>query len=163
MNAVQIAAVLLLLLVFGAIFWFMRRNAAAAVAIDPTDPIWTAAIERARATMHGMRALQQSGHEVWVKFPLRPPGGEREHFWGRIEQLQDDVLVVTVETRPVAAGTVPRQVTVPTSELEDWQVQLADGSIRGGFTTRAQALIARRDGREVPAHIAEMLGRMTET
>jgi hypothetical protein len=82
---------------------------------------------------------------------------------GRIEQIQDDALVASVETRPVAGGAAPRRVTVPIDELEDWQVPLADGSIRGGFTTRAQALIARREGQAVPAHIAEMLGRMTDT
>ena len=163
MNTVQVLALVALVLLFGAAFWFGRRGAAAAVPVDPHDPLWIAAIERARATVNDMRALQQSGHEVWVKFALPTASAECEHFWGRIERLQDEALVVAVETKPVSGGAVARQVTVQTGELEDWQVELADGSIRGGFTTRAQVTMARRDERHVPAHIAEMLGRMTDT
>lgn len=48
------------------------------------------------------------------------------------------------------------------AEVEDWQIELDDGTIRGGFTTRAQAEIAKRQGERVPHHIEDMLRRMTD-
>jgi uncharacterized protein YegJ (DUF2314 family) len=161
MNAVQIAALVALLLLFAGIIYFARQAAAAAVPIDPANPLWIRALERARATVSQMRGLFDAGHEVWVKFPLQV-GPEREHFWGRIRSAEGLTLCVAVETRPVRGGNAPEQVNVSIEDLEDWQVQLADGSIRGGFTTRAQAEMACQQGRPVPPHIAEMLKRMID-
>jgi hypothetical protein len=45
---------------------------------------------------------------------------------------------------------------VPVSELEDWQLVLPDGRIRGGFTTRAQIEIAMTSGAAIPSHISEL-------
>jgi len=161
MNAVQIGALAGLLLLFAALVYVGRRATASALPIDPTDPLWTRALEQARATVPQMRALFDTGHEVWVKFPLQV-GREREHFWGRIKAAEGPTLSVAVETQPVRGGNVPAEVNVSIEDLEDWQVQLADGSIRGGFTTRAQAAMARQRGQSVPVHVTELLKRMTD-
>jgi hypothetical protein len=49
---------------------------------------------------------------------------------------------------------------VRAAEIEDWQVELEDGTIRGGFTTLAQAEIAKREGQSVPSHVRDMLARI---
>src|SRR6266542_1534479 len=105
MNAVQIGALVALLLLFAGVIYVSRRAAAAALPVDPTDPLWTRALERAKATAPQMRGLFETGHEVWVKFPLQV-GREREHFWGRIKGAEGLTLSMAVETRPVRGGNV---------------------------------------------------------
>lgn len=87
-----------------------------------------------------------------------------EHVWGRISALRGDSLQCTIETPPAApASKEAIGVTeMPAAENEDWQVELEDGTIRGGYTTRAQAEIARRDGQTVPPHVEDMIRRMTD-
>lgn len=72
-------------------------------------------------------------------------------------------MLCTLETPPVAGrGPHPGTVRLRMEALEDWQVELDDGSIRGGFTTRAQALIADREGWRVPRHVRAMVARMID-
>jgi hypothetical protein len=130
--------------------------------IAPDDPLWAAAVQRARATVPDMLQHQQSGRDVWVKFPMRTKAGATEHVWGRVSEMRGHTLQCIVETPPAghpARGLVMTEIT--TAEIEDWQVELEDGTIRGGFTTRAQAEMARRDGQSVPPHIEDMIRRMT--
>lgn len=132
--------------------------------IVPDDPLWVSAVERARATIPEMLEHQRQGREVWVKFPVPTRSGRNEHVWGRITARQGDSLQCTIETPPASpASTAAVGVTeVPAAEIEDWQVELEDRSIRGGFTTKAQAEIARRDGQTVPPHVQDMIRRMTD-
>ena len=129
-------------------------------AIDPTDPLWAEAVARARATADTMRELVAAGHEVWVKFPYPPEAADREHFWGTVTEVADGHVVCAVETSPIRGPAPDGSVRVALADLEDWQVELEDGTIRGGFTTRAQARMAERDGRTVPDHVRDMLARM---
>ena len=132
--------------------------------IVPDDPLWIAAVERARATIPEMLEHQRQGREVWVKFPVPTGSGRNEHVWGRITELQGELLQCTIETPPASpASREALGVTeIPATEIEDWQVELEDRSIRGGFTTRAQAEIARRDRQKVPPHVEDMIRRMTD-
>lgn len=51
---------------------------------------------------------------------------------------------------------------LPLSALGDWQVERRDGRIRGGFTTQLEIALARRDGRHIPDHIANMEKRFVD-
>ncbi|HEX6250008.1 MAG TPA: DUF2314 domain-containing protein [Gemmatimonadaceae bacterium] len=116
--------------------------------IVPDDPLWVAAVERARATIPEMLEHQRNGREVWVKFAIRTKSGTKEHVWGRITKVRGDSLECTIETPPAApAATAGFGMTeIASAEIEDWQVELEDSRIRGGFTTKAQAEMARRSG-----------------
>lgn len=153
-----IASVLTILIWFG-----LRYGSSRVTPIAPNDPLWVAAIDKARATVSTMKQFHEDGHEVWVKFPLTIADGGTEHVWGRLITVQESSLRCTIETPPVA-GSGPADATVQTDvrELEDWQVALPDGSIRGGYTTRAQARIAERDGHRIPRHVYDMLSRMID-
>jgi hypothetical protein len=141
--------------------WQRRHDARQGSWIDPQDLIWTAAIGRARATIPAMRELLAEKREVWVKFPSAPGSKASEHVWGTVLDLTPTTAHVHVATQPRGARLGP-EVTVQLAELEDWQVELPDGSIRGGFTTRAEIEIARREGRPIPPHIAEMEPRLVD-
>jgi hypothetical protein len=132
--------------------------------ILPDDPLWAAAIGRARATIPEMLDHHKAGREVWVKYSVEVPSGMKEHVWGRITAVRGDTLECVIETPPASlASTVDLGMTIlPSTQIEDWQVELEDGRIRGGYTTKAQAEIARRDGHTVPAHVEDMIRRMAE-
>jgi hypothetical protein len=132
--------------------------------IAPDDPLWVAAVERARATIPEMLDHQRQGREVWVKFPVATRSGRKEHVWGRITALQGDSLQCAIETPPAspASAAAVGMTEIQAAEIEDWQVELEDRSIRGGYTTKAQAEIARRAGHTVPSHVQDMIRRMTD-
>lgn len=158
----RVLLVVLISAALGAAFfrWRVRRRV---TPVAPTDPLWEAAIARARATASLMEELYRAGKEVWVKFPVRMNEGDVEHVWGRVKSISPEWLRATVETPALNhRGQSESEVAFPLSVLEDWQVELPDGSIRGGFGTRAQAEIARRDGLPVPRHVREMLPRFVD-
>jgi hypothetical protein len=132
------------------------------VPIAPDDPLWVAAVERARASIPEMLEHHHNGREVWVKYPIQTSSGSKEHVWGRISAVRGDTLACTLETPPASSGAPAASATtdVRSADIEDWQVELEDRRIRGGHTTKAQAEIARRDGHPVPPHVQEMIGRM---
>ena len=132
-----------------------------ATPISPDDPIWVAAVARARAGFSEVLGHREAGRELWVKFPLGTEAGTTEHVWGRVISVADGLVECTLETPPVA-GSARGVTEVDVHDIEDWQVELEDGTIRGGFTTRAQAEIATRDGRPVPRHVEDMIRRMTD-
>jgi hypothetical protein len=110
-----------------------------------------------------MRQLHAEGRVVWVKFPIRDEAGEEEHVWGLLMAMDTDSLRCTLETPPVSvAKPKTNEFSVPLSDVEDWQVLLDDGSIRGGFTTRAQVQIADQQGQPVPRHVRDMVSRMKD-
>ena len=157
-------ALFLVAAALAALVWFgVRHTADEPTAISPEDPLWRAAIARARATIATMRELHDEGRVVWVKFPFGKPAADREHVWGLLLAMETDSLRCTLETPPRAVpAPQPSELVVPLRELEDWQVLLDDGAIRGGFTTRAQVQIADRDGQPVPRHVREMVTRMKD-
>jgi hypothetical protein len=123
-----------------------------ATPISDDDPLWVASRERARQNLPLLRTLQlEHGGEIAVKFPFVTDTGTREHVWGRLLDLRERDMWVTVITPPLShKGVPPQHLKVPVDDLEDWQLDLPDGKIRGGFSTMAQINIFRRDGRVVP-------------
>lgn len=139
--------------------WFSLR----ATVDDPVtpiaqdDPLWVAALQKARETISLLRELQlKHKGEIAVKFPFRTDKGETEHLWGRLLDLRERDTWLTVLTPPIAhEGIRPEHVKVPVADLEDWQLDLPDGKIRGGFSTKAQMEIYRHDRRVLPMQIRD--------
>jgi hypothetical protein len=50
-------------------------------------------------------------------------------------------------------------MTIPIADIVDWQVMVADGSLRGGFTQQATFRIIERESGILPRQYAEQLGR----
>src|SRR5688500_6242877 len=126
-----------------------------ATPIDPDHPLWREAIDRARESIGMLWALHaEAGPEAMVKYAFITSSGEKEHVWGELLELSEDSMRVTMETPPIHhRGELPRELNVPISDLEDWQLSLPDGRIRGGFTTQAQIKIARESGSPIPRHV----------
>ena len=120
--------------------------------IADNDPVWVAALKKARESIPLLRELQlRHKGEIAVKFPFRTDTGETEHLWGRLLDLSERDMWITVLTPPIAhQGIPPENLKIPVADLEDWQLDLPDGKIRGGFSTKAQMEILRRERRVIP-------------
>ena len=133
------------------------------LAIAADDPLLAAAEKKARATLPAFLALlpEHAGRAL-VKFAWTPETGGTEHLWARVERREGDRLHVQVETPPVAPGPFDLARRVDLAEVEDWQVELLDGTIRGGFTVHAMFDIHRRDVGKVPRHLAAHEARFVD-
>ncbi len=154
--------IVVVILTLVALIWIGLKYATPqATPISPEDPLWVDAIRRARSTVPEMLALLDAGRDVWLKFPIDTTGPP-EHVWGRATGRSGDTLYCRIETPTVARSGAPGRgsTEVRAADIEDWQVELEDGTVRGGFTTLAQAEIAKRDGQPVPSHVRDLLTRI---
>jgi hypothetical protein len=136
--------------------WEQRRKRhATGTAIDTSDPIWTAALEKARASLPRFRELAAPDpSRAFVKYPLHTTSGAIEHVWGGVSQIAENTLTAGLDTPPVdgkPAKSPPYELEM--SEIEDWRVEVPDGRIFGAYTARAQIDYARKHGYEVPQHM----------
>ena len=132
--------------------------------VDTTSSEWQEAVSKAQKSIPLLRELFGSRqHLVGVKYALLNSHGEREHVWGELVELSEDSLVATLET-PLRRGrpTGAPPFRTPLSDLADWQVELPDGTIRGGFTTRLDIKLARKQGLKIPPHMLAMESRFVD-
>ena len=95
-----------------------------------------------------------------MKFRLRTKSGDIENFWGDLVELRGDEAAVSLRTPPVGETDVhDTRMTVPVSDIVDWQVMFPDGTLRGGFTQQATFRIIERDRGRLPRKFAEQLAR----
>jgi hypothetical protein len=149
-----------------AIFARGRRAAghlgAAAIAND--DPLMVAALDRARRTWGAfLRLYPEHPQTTIVKFRLRTPAGEIENVWGDLLDLTSDHATVSLRTPPVGKIEIrDPKMTVPATDVVDWQIMFPDGTLRGGFTQQATFHILERDRGRLPRKFAEQLARYRE-
>jgi len=140
-----------------------RKRARGPVPILEGDPGFAKAVARARATVDLMRSLYQGPESgMAVKYPVTTDEGTVEHVWGYLLELTDDSMTVSLETAPVARFKATPPFRVPLAELEDWQLLLPDGAVRGGFTTQYQIELTRSRGMPIPAHLLGMQERFVD-
>jgi len=131
--------------------------------VDVNDPLWIAAITAARATLEDMRLLHaQYGSEMLVKFPLVAKNREVEHVWGPLLDLTQERVVVGLATPPAGGLVAKPPFSIATGEIEDWQLVLPDGKVRGGFTSQAQIALSRKSGWSLPRHMREAEGKFVD-
>jgi hypothetical protein len=154
-----IAAVVLVMLLLRS-----RARTRKGAYIDRDSPMWSEAAAKARGSVPVLRELfAAKAGPVAVKYPLASSGGDTEHVWGELLAIDQTTFRATLET-PMLAGSpaIPGPYQLPLSALEDWQVTLPDGTIRGGYTTQVEIALARQAGRPIPRHIADLEGRFAD-
>ena len=132
-----------------------------AFAIAHDDPLMLAALDEARRTWSAfLRLYRDYPQTTIVKFRLRTTAGEIENVWGDLLAMDGDQVTVSLRTPPVGKTDVrdPR-MTVPLSDVVDWQVMFPDGTLRGGFTQQATFRIIERDRGRLSRKLSEQLAR----
>ena len=155
---------LILLVVSLVVLLAKSRGSRAGAYIDTSQPAWVEAVAKARAAVPTLRELfAQRETPVDVKYALQNSAGDTEHVWGELLELADDEFSADLRTPFIRGRLVSSPpFRLPLSALEDWQAELPDGRIRGGFTTQLEIALARRAGRHVPDHIANMEKRFVD-
>jgi hypothetical protein len=121
-------------------------------------------MQKAQSTAPLLAQLHASSAvPVLVKYRLRNAKDEVEHVWGELKQISESSFTASLET-PLVGGNLmnPPPYELPITALEDWQIHLPDGRIRGGYTTQAQIALTRESGGTLPPHIALMEGRFVD-
>jgi hypothetical protein len=68
-----------------------------------------------------------------------------EYLWGEALERRAECVHVRVLTPPAFhLEGAPDTLDVPVAELRDWEIELEDGSLEGGFMTRASVAVAER-------------------
>ena len=146
-------------LVFEALFAGSRHLGAAAVSND--DPLMLAAMADAKRTWpQFIQLFAAHPKDALVKFRLTTKAGAIENVWGDLLELGPDTAKVYLRTMPIAETEIPsRHLTIPVTDIVDWQVMFADGSLRGGFTQQATFRIMERENGSLPRKFIDELAR----
>jgi uncharacterized protein YegJ (DUF2314 family) len=136
-----------------------RHIGAAAVSND--DPLMRSAFDEARQTWpQFLQLFADYPKDALVKFRLATKSGDIENVWGDLLELGAESATVYLRTLPVGEADLPqRRMSVPVTDIVDWQVMLADGSLRGGFTQQATFRIIERQNGTLPPRYADQLSR----
>lgn len=129
--------------------------------IDPDDPLMKEARRLAAETMPALRALfPEHPHDTVVRFGLRVKSGKTEFVWGDLLELSDSTAKVFLRTPPTEEADIPdRTLTILVADIDDWQVEFRDGTLRGGFTNRAVFRITEREEDRLHPTLREELQR----
>ena len=152
---------LTLLVAFLIFTWWRRRHV---LWIDPRHPLMLEARRQAQETLDVLRALQRlPGSTALVMFRFDFDEEVSERLWGELQAAGPDDFTADIVTPPrFYRGAFERTVTLPRERLIDWQVKLADGTLRGGFTHRVEIRLRRQAGKSIPPVLAEMGGRFVD-
>lgn len=136
-----------------------RHLGAAAISTD--DPLMLSAVDEARRTWpQFLELFARHPKDSLVKFRLRTKAGDVENVWGDLLELGPDVAAVYLRTPPVGKTDLSsRRLEIPLADIVDWQVMVADGTLRGGFTQQATFRIIEREDGALPPKLVEQLGR----
>ncbi len=133
------------------------------IAVD--DPLMQAATAKAKATVSKVRELLPSRpRDCYVKIPFTTSSGAIEHVWAGLIALDDTTISCQILSRPLQhKGEIPSPYSCLASALEDWQVQMPDDTIRGGYTMRAMFQRAReRYGDRIPKELVVEMQRYVD-
>jgi uncharacterized protein YegJ (DUF2314 family) len=135
-----------------------------AMPIANDDPIMLKAVARARETLSEFRSLQiEHKEDSMVKFRFTTDSGAVEGLWGDLLEMGATTVKVYVRTPPLQhSGTFERTMTVSTDDITDWQVELHDGTLRGGFTNQAVFRIFERQEGYVHPKFREHMKRFQD-
>ncbi|MCK6470376.1 MAG: hypothetical protein L6R28_01410 [Planctomycetes bacterium] len=118
--------------------------------IAPDDELFAMAVERAKAERARLEELfAQRPRDTYVR--LASENGAPAPVWLRLLELDGAQMRVG----PAEGETAGAERSAPFEHLEDWQVELSDGKIRGGFTIEVQMLRAAQQYNGLPPVLAQ--------
>ena len=151
---VALSAALLVLYVWWR-FFHIARPAFPPLEFSDDDTEMNEARRRAQATLNRFRELYRGPHQgARVKVPLITSSGTREFLWAEVRQLGEQDLEVLYLTPPVThTGRLERVHRHSVDDVVDWQIELPDGSYRGGFTMRVMFARGRQQWGSLPPEL----------
>lgn len=135
-----------------------------AMPVSDDDPLMTSAKARARETIPELRDLfPEHDQDSMVKFLFHNDSGTKENLWADLVSLSGDSAKVYIRTPPVEhTGDLDRKQEILVDDIVDWQVEMRDGSIRGGFTNFAMFKIFEREEGYLHPKLRPQMQRFTD-
>ena len=134
------------------------------IEIDEQDPLMQTAVAEARAALPRLRrGFAECPHSTLVRFAFvtdaTHASGEAliEHLWGDLLELTATEARIEIVTQPHFHSEFVDELRLPVDAIEDWEVGYPDGTLDGGFTTRALVEYARRESLAIPRHVQKQL------
>lgn len=124
--------------------------------IADDDPIMLRAMETGTATVGRLLELfPRNRSSSMVRFRFVTDAGNTEHVWGNLIEVEGKNVVVELCSHPMehSADLKDPRMTVAISQIDDWQIEFPDGTIRGGFTNLALFQIFERDRGFLPSGV----------
>lgn len=118
-----------------------------AMPIDVNDPLMLQAVEKAKTTFAKfLEVYPDHKDDSTVRFRFETDTGTVENLWGDLLDINDESATVFLRTPPVDHnGELDRTMTVTHDQINDWQVEFRDGTLRGGYTNVAMLKIYERE------------------
>jgi hypothetical protein len=133
------------------LFWervlFQPHLYLGAMPVRDDDPLMLEAREQAKATLPRFFELfPDHRQDAMVKFGFTNASGTVENLWGDLVEVSDEEATVFVRTPPVECPPdFERRRTIRRDGIVDWQIEMPDGTLRGGYTNRVMFKIFERE------------------
>ena len=117
-----------------------------AMPVSDDDPIMQKAFAEAKSSVARFLELFPDHREdSMVKFRFTTNRGTAENLWADLLEVDGRKAKVFVRTPPVEHdGEFERSREIHIDDITDWQIEFPDGTIRGGYTSRALFKIYER-------------------
>ena len=104
--------------------------------IDFDAPELVAAKRRAQESLpEFVDQVNQRVDNALIKFPFKTEGNVTEHIWAYVLGYANGVFSVSLANVPLTQGdSYEGQRDVPEAEVEDWEILLPDGRIKGAYS-----------------------------
>lgn len=138
------------------------RTGTKAIAAD--DPVMADAISKAKDTFGKfLEIYPEHRRDSTVRFRWPSDTGTIEHVWGDLLEISEDKAKIYLRTLP-ASQKAPRDrtMTIDRDQINDWQVEFDDGTLRGGYTNRAVFKVIRREEGELHPELQGQLERFKD-
>ena len=138
----------------------VTRRIPTTLTLEADHPRLVAASERAQSSLPALLARLQSDSVAALKFPLRADGTV-EHVWGRVVEAGPPIRV-ELTALPMVVPAPDGPVLVEPDTVVDWQLQLDDDRLAGGFGQRAIYEALREEYGFLPESLNDELKRFVE-
>lgn len=135
--------------------------------VTPPDlkcPELETARSRAQSRLPEFLAEVEKGIDgAFIKFPLRTPQGLTEHIWAYVHYYKEDQFNVSLANTPIdEKAEAEGRRNVARREVEDWQIMLRDGSIRGAFSVMALFEYRQRQGKKLSPRMKKQRAQLVD-
>jgi uncharacterized protein YegJ (DUF2314 family) len=107
--------------------------------VDFHSPELIGSVAEAKRTLPSFIAeVKKNVDGAYVKFSLLTDKGVAEHIWAYVHNYKDGVFNVSLANTPHAQkAEIKSRLDVSEAQVEDWQIMLPDGRIRGAYSSMA--------------------------
>jgi uncharacterized protein YegJ (DUF2314 family) len=118
-----------------------------AMPVSSDDPLMLEAVETGKSTFSKfMEIYSDHKSDSTVRFRFETDTGAIENLWGDLLEIDDNTATVYLRTPPIHHnGELERKMTIERDQINDWQVEFPDGTLRGGYSNRAVFKIYERE------------------